>query len=79
MNFQQGYSWKAAYCRSKVANILFARMLQVKMDRAHIDGFSVAVHPGAIYSDLGRDFGYLNYIIKRLLFPVILIMFKTSW
>ena len=62
-----------------MANILFARMLQAKMDRANIDGFSVSLHPGAIFSDLGRDFGFINYIIKRLLFPIILVTFKTAW
>jgi len=54
-------------------------MLQAKMDRANIDGFSVSLHPGAIYSDIGRDFGWMNYIVKRLFFPLILICFKTSW
>ena len=60
MNFHHNYDWKTAYCRSKVANILFAKMLQTKMDQTGIDGFSVSVHPGAIFTDIGREFGLLN-------------------
>jgi NAD(P)-dependent dehydrogenase (short-subunit alcohol dehydrogenase family) len=41
-----------AYCQSKLANILFARELQHKLDAARADVISVACHPGHAVTNL---------------------------
>lgn len=79
MNLHHNYDWKTAYCRSKVANILFARQLQLKMDEANIEGRSVSVHPGAIMTDIARDLGTFTFVFKKLLLPITLIVFKSEW
>jgi len=56
------YLWKAptygawrSYGQSKLANIHFARELQLRIDAAGLDWTSVALHPGVVATDLGRN------------------------
>jgi NAD(P)-dependent dehydrogenase (short-subunit alcohol dehydrogenase family) len=48
------YSGWGAYGLSKVANVLFAMELQRRFDAAGLAATSVALHPGAVQTDLGR-------------------------
>ncbi len=48
----RGYSARAAYSNSKLANILFALELQRRLERAHADTISVASHPGYAATNL---------------------------
>jgi NAD(P)-dependent dehydrogenase (short-subunit alcohol dehydrogenase family) len=44
----------AAYSRSKLANLLFAQMLQEKLSQAHAPTIAVAAHPGGARTELNR-------------------------
>jgi NAD(P)-dependent dehydrogenase (short-subunit alcohol dehydrogenase family) len=44
----------AAYSRSKLANLLFAQMLQEKLGQAHAPTIAVAAHPGGARTELNR-------------------------
>ena len=80
MNFKnQKYRWDIAYSRSKMANVLFTRQLQAKMDQAGIKGYSYSLHPGCIATDMGRDLGKYAVLIMRIVyFPLIFLFFKTD-
>lgn len=79
INMLKEYTTRNAYARSKMANVLFTRMLQAKMDEANIKGFSYSLHPGVIFTEMGRHFGAIYPILKALLLPISLIFTKTEW
>ena len=69
MNFDRTkYDEFIAYSRSKLANILFTKELQKRMDEANIEGVTISVHPGIVRTDLPRYF--LNSIGKKVFFTV---------
>jgi len=51
---QRGYSAWAAYCQSKLANLLFAQELQRRLAAAGADTIVTAAHPGWTATDLQR-------------------------
>ncbi len=54
-NLEDGkYSGWGAYGLSKAANVLFTEELQHRIDAAGLRGSAVALHPGAVQTDLGR-------------------------
>jgi NAD(P)-dependent dehydrogenase (short-subunit alcohol dehydrogenase family) len=54
-SFERGYDEWAAYGQSKLANVLFARELQRRLDDVGVDDVtSVAVHPGWAATNLQR-------------------------
>jgi NAD(P)-dependent dehydrogenase (short-subunit alcohol dehydrogenase family) len=50
----RGYDAMAAYCQSKLANLLFTFELHRKLEAAGTDTFAVAAHPGWTSTDLQR-------------------------
>jgi NAD(P)-dependent dehydrogenase (short-subunit alcohol dehydrogenase family) len=48
------YRRVAAYAQSKLANLLFAQMLQAKLEQAHAKTTAVAAHPGGARTELNR-------------------------
>jgi NAD(P)-dependent dehydrogenase (short-subunit alcohol dehydrogenase family) len=48
------YRRAAAYGQSKLANLLFARMLEAKLEQAHAATTAVAAHPGGARTELNR-------------------------
>ena len=72
------YSWKLAYSRSKMANILFTNELQTKMNSASFKGSTYSLHPGVIPTDIIRDTGIWSPIVKFLFVLVGLIFFKND-
>ncbi len=50
----RGYTPMKAYARSKLANLLFTYELQRRFDRHGVECISVAAHPGASQTNLGR-------------------------
>ena len=42
------FKWTFAYTRSKIANILFTRKLQVKMKEKGIKGLTFSLEPGVV-------------------------------
>jgi NAD(P)-dependent dehydrogenase (short-subunit alcohol dehydrogenase family) len=65
----RGYTPLKAYGRSKLANLLFAYELQRRFERHGIDCISVAAHPGASQTNLGRHIE--KTLVLRLLKPVL--------
>ncbi len=63
------YNKMRAYARSKLANLLFAYQLQRYFDKNNLQCLSLAAHPGASHTNLGR---YMEgNIIVRILRPFI--------
>ena len=81
MNFNNGYEWYIAYCRSKVANILFTRELQVRMNAKGVAGKALSLHPGVIPTDIMKDtiVSKMSLFTKMVLAPVALICLKNTW
>ena len=65
IEFKKGFSGFKAYRQSKLALILFTRILSRKL---YCTGVSVnCVHPGMVSTQLGRDAGWLSNLIFRTL------------
>lgn len=45
---KQQYNAMKAYSSSKIANIMFTKELQRRMDQANIQGISASLHPGVV-------------------------------
>ena len=70
------YNHSASYCRSKLANILFAKMLQHKLDEAKLKISAFSLHPGVVLTDLslnarGIAAKIMMYMIKPFLYPIL--------
>jgi NAD(P)-dependent dehydrogenase (short-subunit alcohol dehydrogenase family) len=52
--YNRQFRRNAAYSRSKLANLLFAQMLQEKLSQAHAPTIAVAAHPGGARTELNR-------------------------
>lgn len=48
------YTQWGAYCQSKLANVLFAKLLDKKFKDAGLDATAVSCHPGGVDTDLPR-------------------------
>ncbi|MFL5093343.1 MAG: SDR family oxidoreductase [Xanthobacteraceae bacterium] len=63
LQFAKGYRFRAAYGRSKLANILFTRELARRLAGTGVT--ANALHPGFVATDLGqRDNGLLAILIR---------------
>ncbi|XP_059049284.1 retinol dehydrogenase 11-like [Achroia grisella] len=58
LNFEKSeYNANVAYCRSKGANVLFAKALAIKLKEHNIkDVTTYSLHPGVIKTDISRHF-----------------------
>jgi len=77
--YRNNYDWIKAYSRSKIANILFTRQLQVKMDQAGFQGFAYSLHPGVIVTEMLVDYiknTGSNFLLYQ---PFKYLFFKTPW
>jgi NAD(P)-dependent dehydrogenase (short-subunit alcohol dehydrogenase family) len=54
LRYDRRYRPMAAYSRSKLANLLFAQMLQAKLAEAQAQTTAVAAHPGGARTELNR-------------------------
>jgi NAD(P)-dependent dehydrogenase (short-subunit alcohol dehydrogenase family) len=54
LSYDRRYRRAAAYGRSKLANLLFAQMLEAKLEQAHAATIAVAAHPGGARTELNR-------------------------
>ena len=52
--YTQGYKPDAAYCRSKLSNLLFSFALHTRLTAAEASPIAIAVHPGVARSELVR-------------------------
>ena len=66
LDSSKGYSKWGAYCRSKLANLLFTRELEARCRIADLPVIAVAAHPGASDTNLGNegDGGILSKITE---------------
>eukprot|EP00128_Syssomonas_multiformis_P000798 Colp12_sorted_trinity150504_noHs@19702 len=66
LNSEKSYSKWGAYGQSKQANILFSNELHRRLQQEGANVTSVALHPGAIKTELARDLAYTKHIIGVL-------------
>ncbi len=71
MNGEKYYSKWDAYGQSKMANILFTRELAQRLEGSGVTANSL--HPGAIKTELSRNFGTIESIAMQFMF----LFFKT--
>jgi NAD(P)-dependent dehydrogenase (short-subunit alcohol dehydrogenase family) len=67
--------WKS-YVRSKLANLLFTYRLQNFFEQHKIDSISVAAHPGAAVTNLGRNFQ--SKFLYKLIMPLAMIIIQSQ-
>lgn len=65
INWDKNYSAWAAYGQSKLANLLFAKELNQRLQDAGVKVTVNAVHPGVINTDLGR---HLNVFLSTIFY-----------
>jgi NAD(P)-dependent dehydrogenase (short-subunit alcohol dehydrogenase family) len=65
----ESYNKMRAYARSKMANLLFAYHLQRLFDNNNVNCLSLAAHPGASHTNLGRHME--KNVLVRILRPLI--------
>jgi hypothetical protein len=63
----ESYSMMIAYGQSKLANLMFAKELQRRIDSADLNMLSIAVHPGLIRTNMMYRFGSRSNLYRRLL------------
>lgn len=80
INWEKSYNTIRAYCQSKTANILFTKELSRRLENTGIT--VVALHPGAVITELTRYTGqsifFLIPILWNVLYPFIRIILKTA-
>lgn len=80
LNSDKSYGPISAYCKSKLAVILFTGELAKKLKNTNVTTYSV--HPGAIRSEAGRyladTFGWKAHIFIYLLYPWALWFLKNT-
>jgi len=78
-HYRNNFDWITAYSRSKVANILFTRQLQLKMDQAKFQGFTYSLHPGVIITDMATDYLKKSGMTIFCYQPFKYLFFKNPW
>jgi NAD(P)-dependent dehydrogenase (short-subunit alcohol dehydrogenase family) len=69
LNAEKGYSRLGAYSQSKLACLMFALELQRRLAKRGSRTLSLAAHPGASRSDLGRHSLLLTILVKLVTQP----------
>jgi len=73
LQMERGYSSQRPYNQTKLANLLFARELQQRLDAAGLKIKSIAVHPGVAQTSIGANrkqlgkFGFGDHVITAIL------------
>ena len=80
--FEKKYSSWAAYCQSKLANVLFTRELAKRLEGTNVT--VNALHPGAVRTELQRyastTFGFLFSVVMYAVYPIVFfVMFKSPY
>ena len=76
---KEPYTGGKAYARSKVSNILFTKELQRRLTESGSEGVSVALHPGAVRTELGRYFNWKVVLTVYAMFPLVWLVSKSAW
>ena len=61
---RRGYGRWAAYCQSKLANLLFVAELQRRLAESGSGAIAVAAHPGMAQTNLGSEYALTNWIMR---------------
>ncbi|GFR02941.1 hypothetical protein TNCT_257571 [Trichonephila clavata] len=78
INLKQSYNPLSAYCRSKLANILFTRELAKRLEGTGVNTY--CLHPGAVYTNLGQHLdSSMTSFIGRLYESVSRMFFKSTY
>lgn len=64
------YSRSKSYGDSKLANLLFARSLQIKFNKEGVDALSVSAHPGLSATERQQTMGIGGWFFRKLAQPV---------
>ncbi|GLV20540.1 dehydrogenase [Sphingobium sp. TomMM35A] len=73
LQMEKGYRAQRAYNQTKLANLLFARELQKRLDSVGSNVQSIAVHPGVARTSIGANrkqlgkFGFGDYLVSGVL------------
>jgi NAD(P)-dependent dehydrogenase (short-subunit alcohol dehydrogenase family) len=59
LSYDRRYRRNGAYSRSKLANLLFAQMLQAKLQQARTQTIAVTAHPGGARTELNRHMPFM--------------------
>ena len=70
LNSEENYDPRVAYCRSKLANILFTRTLAKKLIGTNVT--ANCLHPGVVWTELMRHIEKKYGLIKKVCFIFIL-------
>ncbi|HEY3867036.1 MAG TPA: oxidoreductase [Actinocrinis sp.] len=70
LGFEHGYRPGAAYCRSKLANLMFTYELQRRLEAAGAQTAALAAHPGLSKTELFRNLGPVLSVVQRLAISV---------
>eukprot|EP01084_Bolivina_argentea_P008063 15080_1 len=71
------YSWFWGYGFSKACNILFAKEYNKRYSKQNV--YAMSLHPGEIYTELGRHAMVINPTVTAILQEMIQIVFATVW
>jgi len=71
--YEEGYSGLSVYGQSKLANVLFAKELQDRVNPQEVKAFSL--HPGVIKTEIARDYEEKWYF--RMVLPIYSWFMKT--
>lgn len=61
---ERSYNAIVAYGQSKLANLLFTRELERRLQAANVDALAAAAHPGSTRTELQRHSGMMNAIVQ---------------
>ncbi|GLT35925.1 hypothetical protein SLA2020_103370 [Shorea laevis] len=64
INEQSGYNRLSAYSQSKLANVLHANELAKRLKEDGVEITANSVHPGAVATNLFRNFGFANGLVS---------------
>ncbi|GFY64260.1 hypothetical protein TNIN_149081 [Trichonephila inaurata madagascariensis] len=78
INLKRSYNPVSAYCRSKLANILFTRELAKRLEGTGVNTY--CLHPGAVHTNLGQHLdSSMTSFIGRLYESVSRVFFKSPY
>lgn len=76
-NLKNNYKTWFQYCLSKLGNIYFTQYLNEYISQNRLNVTTYSLHPGAIYTELGRDSPVILKFLFNLIYPISWFFFKS--